>query len=284
MLPSGNLAQRVITASVLAPLVILGILALPTQYFALGLAMVALLGAWEWAGLAGWGSGRERFLYCLATAVLLYATSWASALSPYEWSPLLVLALGWWCLALVWVVGFERGSLIDWLERPTLRALVGWLILLPFWGALVAVHGRPETGPMLIILLMILIWVADSGAYFVGKRFGKRRLSPRTSPGKSWEGVMGGLLGVGLLSAGLGIYRQFSLEQVLILVALSAGTVLLSILGDVTESLFKRRIGVKDSGHLLPGHGGILDRIDSLTAAAPLFALAIQSGYIVPFS
>lgn len=274
-----NPIQRILTAIALGPLVILGVLALPTGHFSLALGAVTVAGAWEWAGLAPRGADHwpGRAGYCLATGLLLYpALRWETLLFPTGWLALSILGLAWWCVALVRVARFEKsgggkpdhGSIMA-------HALVGWLILLPFWGALVAIHRYPDMGPLLVILLMALIWGADSGAYFVGRHLGRRRLCPRTSPGKSWEGAAGGLLVSGALSTAAGILAGLSPAQIILLVLLSMITVMLSILGDITESLFKRRSGKKDSGNLLPGHGGILDRIDSLTAAAPFFAVAV---------
>ncbi|MBT8420906.1 MAG: phosphatidate cytidylyltransferase [Gammaproteobacteria bacterium] len=280
-----NLLQRIVTAALLAPLVVWGILVLSTRYFSLVLGAVVLVGAWEWAGLVGWNRWASRAAYSLGTAVLLYAASQWYAFPTHGWLFLSTAALVWWCVALDWIVRFEQGIAIEPLASPVARTLIGWTVLLPFWGALVAVHQYADSGannginsgPVLVILLMILIWGADSGAYFVGRRFGKRRLSPRTSPGKSWEGVAGGLLVAVLVSVIAVFFAELPLEQGIILVALSFGTVMLSILGDITESLFKRRIGIKDSGQILPGHGGMLDRIDSLTAAAPFFALVVYA-------
>jgi len=272
---SANLKQRVITALILVPLVIVNTLMLPTRYFGLSLSVVILMGAWEWAELMGWKSRIRRTTYSLTVAALLYTVFRLDTFFPQGWLLLSILALVWWCVALGWVVQFEQGIPIGSLKRPVVRIFVGWLILVPTWGALTSIHRYAEVGPILVILLMVLIWGADSGAYFFGKRFGKKRLSARTSPGKSWEGVAGGLLIVGLLSIAVGFYVRLPLEQWVTLIFLSLATAILSILGDVTESLFKRQIGIKDSGHLLPGHGGVLDRIDSLTAAAPFFALGL---------
>nr|VFK54316.1 MAG: phosphatidate cytidylyltransferase [Candidatus Kentron sp. TUN]VFK56289.1 MAG: phosphatidate cytidylyltransferase [Candidatus Kentron sp. TUN]VFK64879.1 MAG: phosphatidate cytidylyltransferase [Candidatus Kentron sp. TUN] len=277
----GNLIQRVATAVLLAPLVILSILMLPTFYFGLGLVAMILVGAWEWARLAGYTSKIKRIAYVLATAVLLYVAFRLDAIFPYGWLLLSITALVWWCVALGLVVQFEQGISISFLKSPVVRVFVGWLILVPTWGALAVIHRYAEIGPILIVLLMMFVWGADTGAYFFGKRFGKKRLSPRISPGKSWEGVAGGALIAGLLSVAVGFYAQFPLEQWIVFIFFSLITVTLSILGDVTESLFKRQVGIKDSGSLLPGHGGVLDRIDSLTATAPFFALSLFLwGYI----
>nr|VFJ56996.1 MAG: phosphatidate cytidylyltransferase [Candidatus Kentron sp. DK]VFJ57941.1 MAG: phosphatidate cytidylyltransferase [Candidatus Kentron sp. DK] len=272
---TSNLTQRILTAMVLGPLAVLGILFLSNRHFALALGVVVLLGAWEWGALAGQSHRGGRVAYVLATGLALYALSRWNESFPPGWLLLSTVALAWWGVALVRVIRFERAAGTEPREGTVAGILMGWLILLPFWGALVAIHRHPETGSLLVIVLMTLIWGADSGAYFAGRRFGRHRLAPRTSPGKSWEGVAGGLVAALLLSGAIGLFAGLSLRQVLAFIALSLVTVLLSVLGDVTESLFKRRAGVKDSGNLLPGHGGILDRIDSLTTAAPFFALAL---------
>jgi phosphatidate cytidylyltransferase len=141
----------------------------------------------------------------------------------------------------------------------------------PAFGALVGLHGMPESGPHLVVYLLILVSTADSAAYFVGRRLGKRRLAYNVSPGKSLEGVAGAMAAVAIVAAAAAAFG--GLESPLAFVVLSLATALVSILGDLAESTFKRRAGVKDSGTIIPGHGGILDRIDGYTAAAPIFAL-----------
>ena len=149
--------------------------------------------------------------------------------------------------------------------------LFGLLILLPAWQGLVLFKQWPEAN-WLILAVMVLVWGADIGAYFAGRRFGKRKLAPQVSPGKSWEGVFGGLLATLLICVGVAIYRDWSFASLLLGLIGTAVVVLISVVGDLTESMFKRQSGVKDSSNLLPGHGGVLDRIDSLTAAIPVFA------------
>jgi phosphatidate cytidylyltransferase len=141
--------------------------------------------------------------------------------------------------------------------------------------AILALHQNGEEGPLLLLFLLVLIWVADSGAYFAGHRWGKRKLAPVISPGKSWEGVYGALVGASLCGAVLAWYQQDE-AGALWLIPVSVVTVAISVVGDLFESILKRRMDMKDSGNLLPGHGGMLDRIDSLTAAAPVFALGLQ--------
>src|SRR5690606_16951319 len=118
-------------------------------------------------------------------------------------------------------------------------------------------------------------WAADIGAYFSGKTFGRRKLAPQVSPGKSWEGLFGGLLTSLLITLAVGLYRGWPVTEMVLALAGAALVVLISVVGDLTESMFKRSSGIKDSSQLLPGHGGVMDRIDSLTAAIPVFALLL---------
>jgi phosphatidate cytidylyltransferase len=153
--------------------------------------------------------------------------------------------------------------------------LVGLAVLVPPWLALVAVHGSGSLGPWLMLFLLVLIWTADSGAYFAGRRFGRRKLAVHVSPGKSIEGVLGALLLGGLFALACGHALGYAGAALAAFVLLGIATVLVSVLGDLFESLIKRYRAVKDSGGLLPGHGGVLDRVDSLTAAAPFFAVGL---------
>jgi phosphatidate cytidylyltransferase len=154
------------------------------------------------------------------------------------------------------------------------RLVIGLLILLPAWQGLMLFKQWPEANG-LILAVMVLVWVADIGAYFSGRRFGKNKLAPQVSPGKSWEGVFGGLAASLLVTLAVGLTRDWSGSALLIAIAGAAVVVLISVVGDLTESMFKRQAGLKDSSNLLPGHGGVLDRIDSLTAAIPVFAVLL---------
>ncbi len=268
-----SLKQRVVTASILAPLVVAGILMLPTPYFAALLAVVVLAGAWEWAALARWPSTPGRLSYVAVFLLGLAAAVWLARHTP-GLAAVLVIALLWWVTALGLVWRYQRqGSLPP--GPSWLRGLAGWPVLLPCWVSLVALHGRPDNGIYLVLILLVLIWAADAAAYFVGRRWGRRRLAFHVSPGKSWEGVMGGLLAVSAVAVVCGMLLELVGAELGLFVLLCLGTAMVSILGDLTESLFKRQVGLKDSGQLLPGHGGVLDRIDSLTAAAPVFAAGI---------
>ena len=265
-----SLKQRVVTASILAPLVVAGILMLPTTYFAALLAVVVLAGAWEWAALAGWPSTQGRLAYVAVFVLGLAAAVWLAGHTP-GLKVVLVIALLWWVTALGLVWRYQRQGALA--AGPSwLRGLAGWPVLLPCWVSLAALHGRPGEGVYLVLILLVLIWTADAAAYFAGRRWGRRRLASHVSPGKSWEGVIGGLLAVSAVAVVCGMLLKFDGAELWLFVLLCLGTAMVSILGDLTESLFKRHVGLKDSGQLLPGHGGVLDRIDSLTAAAPVFA------------
>ncbi|MEK6749981.1 MAG: phosphatidate cytidylyltransferase [Pseudomonadota bacterium] len=262
------LKQRILTALVLAPLVIWGILSLPTLWFGGLVGLFVTVGAWEWARLAGFESTLARIMFASLVGVLLVLMGMATALS--EWNLLIAGAVIWWGYA-TWVVFGYDGAQNP--ARSIARLSVGLVLLLPAWLALVKLHGSAQ-GPMALLFLMVLIWGADSGAYFAGRAFGKHKLAPKVSPGKSWEGVAGALLLTLSVAIGGGVWLwQWQGMQVVMFVVLCVVTVALSIVGDLYESMAKRRVGIKDSGNILPGHGGVLDRIDSLTSAAPVFVL-----------
>ena len=265
-----NLAQRVVTGSILAAFAAAATLLLPSFWYALLIAAFVLAGAWEWSGMAGWPSPGRRLAYCVGLMLVLLATGW---LLQNKGGGLAVLLAGlvWWLVALAWVVRFQQGLCVDVMNYPLVRLVAGWLILAPSWGAVVYLHSAAESGPWLVLYLVFLISTADSAAYFVGRRLGSRRLASNVSPGKSLEGVAGALLAATVFAIAIGLL--FNPAPPLAFVVLSLVTVLISILGDLTESVFKRRAGLKNSGSIIPGHGGILDRIDSYTAAAPIFAL-----------
>lgn len=265
------LLQRVITALVLAPLAVAAILWLPTPAFALALAVVILLGAWEWAALTGLDSVAGRVAYLALVALLLVAL-WL--IPSADWFAALLLLPGiWWWGVVVFlsrVRRIERSTSVDAGLIP-----VGLLVLLGPWLAMVRLHETADHGPLLVLFLMVLVWVADSMAFFVGRAWGSKKLAPVVSPGKTREGVYGALAGAALCGVLLAWWLDAATLQALSLVLLCAVTAVISVVGDLFESWLKRRRGVKDSGRLLPGHGGILDRIDSLTAAAPIFALGM---------
>ncbi len=265
-----GLAKRLIAGSVLAAAMVAATLTLATIWYAALIGAFVLVGAWEWSRIAGWTSPVVRAAYVLTMVGVLGLTLWlvqrdAGAVA------MLVIGLAWWLVALAWVVRNQQGLPIDALVHPVVRVVTGWLVLAPAWGALVALHGSPAAGPWMVLYLIGLVTTADSAAYFVGRRFGRRRLASNVSPGKSVEGVAGALVAVMVLA--VAVAGLAGIPGAPGFVLLSVATALVSVLGDLTESTFKRRAGLKDSGSIIPGHGGILDRIDGYTAAAPVFAL-----------
>lgn len=264
------LKQRLITAALLIPLFVWAILALPNHYFAMLFGVIAVIGAKEWCRLADIPDGFLQGGYS-ALMVLLFGALWMMPLS--EGGGLIILlasSMVWWGMVLLMVLSYPRGSL---LQNRNFKSIAGFWLLTPCWLALVALHSRAEDGPIYVLFLLTLIWVADSAAYFTGRQWGNKKMAPNVSPGKTMAGLWGAVVGGGIWSAA-GIYF-LQPGMGLGFVVLCMVTVLFSVLGDLAESMFKRNAGVKDSGSLLPGHGGVLDRIDSVTAAAPVFVLGL---------
>jgi len=262
------LKQRIITALILLPIALCGFFLLEGAGFALFIGLVVTLGAWEWARLAGFEKQPARIAFAAVVAGLLFFLYLTPGLAPF----VLGAAVLWWCLATFLVLTYPRTS-EHWASLAC-KLLIGLLILLPAWQGLVLLKGWP-LGNWLIMTVMVLVWGADIGAYFTGKAMGKRKLAPQVSPGKSWEGFYGGLVTSLLITLAIGLVRDWGVGQMLAGLVGAAIVVAISVVGDLTESMFKRRSGIKDSSNLLPGHGGVLDRIDSLTAAVPVFAVLL---------
>lgn len=266
-----SLQWRVLTALILAPLAVLAVLFLPTFDFALALGLILLGAAWEWSalgGLTGW-SARMGFVALIAATMILLGLLPAAGVAAL----LLVVTLGWWVLA-VWLLRLDD-PIVPCPGPAPARLLAGLPVLAGPWLAMTHLHAALPQGPALVLFLLVLIWTADSAAYFAGRRWGKTKLAPLLSPGKTWAGVYGAGAGAALLGLVLGYWLQLSPLALVAAVVLCLVTAFISVVGDLFESLLKRLQGLKDSGRLLPGHGGLLDRIDSLTAAAPLFALGL---------
>lgn len=263
------LKQRIITSLLLAPVIIWGIFALSETAFSLALAAVIGLAGWEWARLAGWQHTLARIVYSLVILLLLYGMTTVMH-QPYVIDALFGVVLLWWLWTLIHLFSYRQRALPA--NVHTMSALLAGIpVLLGTYFALVLLRHDPAYGPAYIMMLMLLVWGADIAAYFAGRRFGKNKLLLSVSPGKSWEGVWGALLASLLLSVLGAIYFEKLDNHLPAFMLVSLLTVIFSIIGDLNESYFKRRAGVKDSGTILPGHGGILDRIDSLTSAAPVF-------------
>lgn len=273
------LGTRIITALILAGCLLAGLFLLPVIGMQWVFAVIVGLAAWEWAGLLG-TSSRARIGYGVVT-ILPCLLLLASGL-PKTW----MIAL-WAVAVLFWLLAVPLWFRARWSLTQHglcgLGGLVGWVLLIPTWAAMVALH---QHGAWWLLAAMALVWVADIAAYFAGRTFGRHKLAPTISPGKTWEGAAGAVVGVFVYALGVGAYvygdswARLGGAQIL-----QAGLMLLlltavSIVGDLFESLAKRQAGVKDSSALLPGHGGVLDRIDSLTSTLPFAALAVTlAGY-----
>lgn len=271
------LKQRVITALIMITLIGAGIIFLPELWFALMVAALVLVAGWEWAGLSGLDSAKARAGFTLVIALLLMLAGWHTQLrvDGLQLSRVRdVLGAGclWWAVALLWVRSYPASAVI-WKSVP-MRLLMGCLTLVPAWLAFVYLRLQAQ-GIVLIFMLIVLVAAADVGAYFTGRAWGKAKLAPHVSPGKSWAGFWGGISCASLCA----VIAWLALEQdrlgLLPMVVIALVTALASVLGDLLESMVKRQQGVKDSGRILPGHGGMMDRLDSMTAAAPVFALAL---------
>lgn len=263
------LKQRIITAVVLALGVITLVLMLPAAGFGLALLIVVLLAAWEWTRLAGLARSRDRLLYSGAILVLILGAWPLLGCSGVVVGLLVLMAISW-MVALGWLWRYTQHP--DRHDSAGAIAVAGLIALTGPWVALVVLHS--QFGPGYVLFLFLLVAAADSGAFFAGRRWGKHKLAPLISPGKTWEGVLGG--GIATLGVGLSGAMFFGLANHWVgFVVICLITVAFSIVGDLFESMIKRQRGLKDSGSLLPGHGGILDRVDSLTAAAPFFLLGL---------
>lgn len=264
------LRWRILTAAILGPAFVAAIWLFPPAPLAVLFAVTVALGGWEWARLVGLSSaGAVAFL---AGLFLCMAAGWWYLGAGLPLLPLFVASMIWWLVAIAWLGRFSRGE-----ARPPSKGVAvatGYLVLWPAWFALIYLRTLPE-GPLWIVGLCLLVWGADIGAYFAGRFLGRRKLAPTISPNKTWEGAIGGVALALLLGAA---FYPLLLPQVpapSLLLPLALLTIAVSVVGDLFESMIKRLYGAKDSGTLLPGHGGVLDRVDSITAAAPVFALGI---------
>jgi len=288
------LKQRIITALVLAPLTLACVFFLGAEAFALFCAVVILIGAWEWGPLMGLNATISRLAFMAVNAAIIgflaftvpVETMWLNdhqllSESALKLQPIyqnILLAAGvWWLLSTALVYSYPN-SAAAWRDNLVVKGLMGLLTLIPAWIAFVAIrtldiNNHFYFGATLLFASLAIVWAADVGAYFFGKRFGKRKLMPQVSPNKTLEGFLGGLFAVAVLVLVLNLSFSIELNHYLPYLMVAIITAIVSAVGDLNESMLKRAAGIKDSGSILPGHGGLLDRIDSLVAAAPVFIL-----------
>jgi len=275
------LKQRIITGLILAPLAALAIFKLSFPLFMLVIAAICLIAFWEWAQFV---NSPNRYLAMIPTVLALI---FSVMLVPFDVASLnainslhyLILAVAacWWLIASYLAVSYPS-STDKWQNSKVLRHLFGMLTVIPFfWSMLLLraqnIESEPYHGANLVLFVCLLVWAADSGAYFAGKSFGKHKMAPNVSPNKTIEGLVGGIIVALLVGWGAASLLDITFKSGVIMVVITLITVIISVLGDLVESMFKRVSGIKDSSNIIPGHGGVLDRIDSLTAAFPVFTL-----------
>lgn len=266
-----QLEQRVLTAVCLVVVLLLVLLLAPTAVAIMLLGLLMLGAAWEWSAFLGPRSPVVRAAFVVLISLLILASDWLVP-DRVDLAIFLGLALVWWLAAFFWLFRYPTAVPVG------VVAVAGCLVLVPAWLALATLLRVPDMGRALTLLALAVIFAADIGAYFAGRRFGRHKLAPRVSPGKTWEGVAGGLAAAGVAAAIGGVLLKLPLAMI---VPLSLAVAALSVVGDLTESMFKRHVGAKDSGQLFPGHGGLLDRLDSIAAGLPLFVLSLaQLGVI----
>ena len=272
------LRQRVTTALILAGALIATLLYAPYEVQAVLFGLVACAGAWEWGALVGARTSTQRLAFVLPLGLACFGLWESMGLAGHQskiaMQPLLAASALLWSAMLLGLKSYPAGK---WLwGRAGVRALMGWLILAATWFAVV-VCLTLDNGPLVIFFLILTVVAADVGAYFAGRRFGQHALAAAISPAKTWEGFWGGMLCVVAMAVLLWYnlppsHLHLGLGSLLALALATAGA---SVVGDLTVSLLKREVGLKDSGSLLPGHGGILDRLDSICGAAPVFTLGL---------
>ncbi len=261
------LLTRVLTALVLLPVIFAALFLLPRQAVDVLISGVVLLAGWEWARFVGLTAPWIRLLYAVAVLASAILLVWfADGLSSLSW--LFWIAMLWWAIAALWILRYPTP-----ISKPV-AALSGFAVLVPAFAALEFIVAQ-EQGAQWLLFMLLLVWAADVGAYFAGRFFGRTKLAPRVSPGKTWAGVAGGVAATLLVAAAGAWWFGATVFPYLLF---GAAVAVVSIVGDLTVSMFKRSAGLKDSGRILPGHGGILDRIDSMTAAAPVFVLGFLQG------
>lgn len=275
------LIQRLLAALVLIPIVIAGLFFLSISNFAIVMLVIFALSSWEWAQFLHFTTKRSKSIFTILlttlAAIIYYLPSYVY-LPINIFEIILLSSIAWWSVALVLVLSYPK-SVKLWGTSFFNKLLFAFFTLMPFFIAMIQLRQmnyglNSYEGAYWLLYILVLVWATDSGAYFAGRLWGKHKLAPSVSPGKTIEGLMGGVASsiiIGLLV----YYSHFFNAPFYPFMISSVVAIFASVLGDLTESMFKREANIKDSGHLIPGHGGILDRIDSLTAAMPIFAAFI---------
>jgi len=251
-----------------------GIFFLPIEQFAYFIGFIVTVAAWEWANLSGYESPVVRIGYAAVMAASVGAIGYFMDSNPGLDRIVLAIGAVWWLFACFLVIQYPKQVSL-WQAKPV-RAVLGFLVLLPMWVGFMTLKSQPHSA-LIIIYVMFLIWGADTGAYFAGKTWGNKKLAPNVSPGKSWAGFWGGLATTGLIAVIFTLcvnqwLRPMMMDDFILLAIMTFITAIISVMGDLVESMMKRNRGIKDSSQLLPGHGGVLDRIDSMASAVPVFA------------
>ena len=257
------LKTRLLTSLLLVAALVAALVYLPPVYWYMLMLVTVSIGAWEWAGMSGLAKP-TKLIYASLLLVpgLLIVFYKPQLLQMLILWGILIAAVFWLFIAPILLISKAQ------IRNRLVLSIIGLIVILPFGLSMLALR---ELNPLLLLLFMVAVWIADSAAYFVGKKFGKHKLAPMISPGKTWEGVLGAWIAVSVY----GLILCYLTHQNYWFILMLWGVTVISIMGDLLESLFKRQAGVKDSGSLLPGHGGILDRIDGLTSSMPLVTFLI---------
>ena len=271
------LIQRILTAIALIPLVIIALFFAPLSIFSYLIIVVCALAAWEWGSFLGLEKKAQKAIFMVLSIVflgLLYLIE--SSIKSNLFALIICLSIIWWLVALFLVISYPNSAKY-WAKSPSIKLLFAFFTIVPFFIGMLELRSinysvDSYTGAVWLLYVFVLIWSTDTGAYFTGRAIGKRKLAAKVSPGKTVEGFIGGVCLAILVCMTVYLTGYFNVSFIKFSCS-SLLAILFSVLGDLTESMFKREAGIKDSGNLIPGHGGILDRIDSLTAAVPIFTV-----------
>ena len=272
------LIHRILTALILIPLVIIALFFAPLSIFFYLIIAVCGMAAWEWTNFLAITKPLNKVVFTFFVVMLLsliYLIPNTELIKYRLFNYIICLSIIWWLVALLLVIGYPKSAKY-WSNSLVIKLLFAFFTLVPFFISMIELRSinytlNTYTGAVWLLYVFVVVWATDTGAYFVGRTLGKRKLAAKVSPGKTIEGFLGGVGSAILISIFVYLTGYFQLSFTAFILS-SLLAILVSVLGDLTESMFKREAGIKDSGNLIPGHGGILDRIDSLTAAVPMFA------------